>query len=168
MATETACICTSSEKTSLPNWFFTTCRRLTASVSWYIHLFPNTENLVTKDYQLYFPKGGIKIRIVWGCTGIKQMSIFAGIMACYYGPWQKKLWYIPMGCVILTLYNIARIGTITMLTNGHPEKFDSLHDGIFRYIYYTIIFLLWLYWEEWIAKKHREKHDYQRKNSASA
>lgn len=151
-----------------PDWFFTACRWLTVSVSWFIHLFPNTENLITEDYLLYFPGGGIKIGIIWGCTGIKQMSIFVGIMACYFGPWKKKLWYIPLGCLILTVYNIVRIGAITMLTNGHPEKFDSLHDGIFRYIYYTIIFLLWLCWEEWIAKKHREKHDNQRKNSASA
>ncbi|MDR2057965.1 MAG: exosortase/archaeosortase family protein [Dysgonamonadaceae bacterium] len=152
-----------------PEWLYTACRWLTESVSWFIHLFPNTENLVTEDYFLYFP-GETSNFIIWGCTGIKQMTIFSCIMLCYLGPWKKKLWYIPMGCVILTLYNITRIGLIIMLTSGHAneqDRFDSLHDGIFRYIYYTIIFLLWLCWEELIAKKHRE-HDSQRKNSASA
>jgi exosortase/archaeosortase family protein len=149
-----------------PNWFYSASHLLTKAASWFVRLFPNTENFVTEDYYLYFPEGGIKIKIIWGCVGIKQMSIFAGIMICYFGPWIKKLWYIPMGCIILTLYNIVRIGSITLLTNGHREKFDSLHDGIFRYIYYTIIFLLWLYWEERIAKKH-QKHDNQRKDTAS-
>jgi exosortase/archaeosortase family protein len=145
-------------KNITPEWFFTACRWLTISASWFIHLFPHTENLVTEDYRLYFPEGGISISIIWGCIGIKQMGIFSGVMACYFGPWKKKLWYIPMGCIVLTIYNIIRIGSITLLTNGHPDKFDSLHDGIFRYIYYTIIFVLWLCWEELIAKKHRE-HD---------
>jgi exosortase/archaeosortase family protein len=141
-----------------PEWFYTACRWLTSSVSWFIHLFPDTGSLVTEDYFLYFPEGKMSIRIVWGCTGVKQMSIFCAIMICYFGPWRKKIWYIPLGCLILTIYNIMRIGSITMLTNGHPEKFETLHDGISRYIYYTIIFFLWLYWEELIAKKHR-KHD---------
>jgi exosortase/archaeosortase family protein len=149
-----------------PDWFYTACRWLTMAASWFVRLFPDTESFISEDYSLYFPDGGIKIGIIWGCTGIKQMFIFAGIMIAYFGPWVKKLWYIPMGCIILTLYNIIRIGSITLLTNGHPEKFDSLHDGIFRYIYYTIIFLLWLYWEEKIAKKHH-KHDSKRKNTAS-
>jgi exosortase/archaeosortase family protein len=139
-----------------PEWFYTACKWLISSVSWFIHLFPNTESLTTENYLLYFPEGGISIRIVWGCTGIKQTSIFCATMICYFGPWRKKLWYIPLGCLILTIYNIIRIAFITILTSGHPEKFESLHDGIFRYIYYTIIFLLWLCWEELIAKIHQK------------
>jgi exosortase/archaeosortase family protein len=149
-----------------PDWFNTASRWLTQAASWFVHLFPNTDDLVTKGSYLYFPNGKTGINIIWGCTGIKQMFIFSGIMICYFGPCLKKLWYIPMGCILLTVYNVIRIGSITMLTNGHPEKFDSLHNGIFRYIYYTIIFLLWLYWEEKMIKKHK-KHDNQRENPAS-
>jgi exosortase/archaeosortase family protein len=151
-----------------PDWFYSVCGWLTSSVEWFIRLFPGTESLTVENYLLYFPDGKINIRIVWGCTGIKQMSIFAGIMACYFGPWRKKIWYIPMGCLILTIYNVVRIAAITIQTNGHPEKFDSLHDGILRYIYYTIIFLLWLCWEELIVIKKYKNHDSQSKSSASA
>lgn len=138
-----------------PEWLYTACRWLTLSVSWFIHLFPDTENLVTENYRLYFPGGECIICIIWGCTGIKHMIVFSGVMACYFGPWKKKLWYIPMGCLILTIYNIIRIGSITILIKGQPDKFESLHDGIFRYIYWTIIFILWLCWEEFIANKRR-------------
>jgi exosortase/archaeosortase family protein len=151
-----------------PEWFFTACRLLTRAVSWFVHLFPNTDNFITGDYCLYFPDGNITISIIWGCTGIKQMSIFTGIIACYYGPWLKKLWYIPAGYLILTTYNIIRIGSICLLTNGHPERFDFLHDGILKWIYYIIIFLLWLYWEEKVVIKKHKKHDSQRENTASA
>jgi len=141
-----------------PAWFHTATFWLTSAVAWFIHLLPNTQDLVRESTMLYFPNNeGFKISIVWGCTGIKQMSIFAGIILFYWGPFLKKLWYIPLGCIILTIYNIMRIGLITVFTRGYPERFDSLHDGIFRYIYYTIVFLLWVYWEEVIVKKYRNE-----------
>jgi exosortase/archaeosortase family protein len=138
-----------------PGWFHSACRWLTAAATWFIRLFPDTQNLVVKDTIMYFPNGGIRISIIWGCTGIKQMFIFAGIMLFYRGPFLKKLWYIPMGCVILSIYNVIRIGLTVILTNGHPERFESLHDGIMRYIYYGIVFLLWVIWEELIVNKNK-------------
>lgn len=148
-----------------PGWFHTVCCWLTSAASGFIHLFPNTQDLITGDTSMKFPNGGITINIIWGCTGIKQLFIFCGIMIfyrCY--PFRKyqwnKLWFILAGCILLTVYNVIRIGSIVMLTNGHPERFDSLHDGIFRYIYYTIIFLLWVMWEEiWVQGNRRKKKE---------
>jgi exosortase/archaeosortase family protein len=148
-----------------PAWFNTVCQWLTSAIAWFIHLLPGTQDLIRQPTLLYFPDGGIGISIVWGCTGIKQMFIFAGIILFYWGPFLKKLWYILLGCTILTIYNIIRISLITVFTRGYPELFDSLHDGIFRYIYYTIVFLLWVYWEEVIAKKYRNEKC-QKENSS--
>ena len=146
-----------------PDWFFTACRWLTASAAWLVQLLPDTDGFTYGDYHLRFPDTAGYITIIWGCTGIKQMFIFSGIMACYFGPWKKKLWYIPMGCIILTVYNIIRVALITFLTKGIQDReafiaeFESLHDGTFRYIYYGIIFVLWVCWEEFIAKKQTKK-----------
>ncbi|MDR2622808.1 MAG: exosortase/archaeosortase family protein [Dysgonamonadaceae bacterium] len=139
-----------------PAWFHTACLWLTSAAAWFIHLLPGMQDLIREPTLLYFPDGG-GVSIVWGCTGIKQMAIFAGIILLYWGPFLKKLWYIPLGCIILTGYNVIRIGLITVFTRGYPERFDSLHDGIFRYIYYTIVFLLWVYWEDVIVKKYRNE-----------
>jgi len=148
-----------------PAWFHTATSWLTSASAWFVHLFPGTQDLVTGPDVLYFPDGKINIGIVWGCTGIKQMFIFACIILFYWGPFLKKLWYIPLGCFILTVYNILRIGLIVIFTRGYPERFESLHDGIFRYIYYTIVFMLWVYWEEVIVKKYRNAKR-QRENSS--
>jgi exosortase/archaeosortase family protein len=132
-----------------PAWFYPACVWLASSAEWFIRLFPNMQDLVREQTLLYFPcDGGIRISIVWGCLGFKQMFIYSCIILFYGGPFLKKLAYIPLSCVILTAYNIIRIGLITIFIRNHPERFDSLHDGIFRYIYYTIVFLLWVYWEE--------------------
>ncbi|MDR0864101.1 MAG: exosortase/archaeosortase family protein [Candidatus Symbiothrix sp.] len=147
-----------------PDWAFVTCRWLTDAAAWFVRLFPNTQDLIIDDIYMAFPENGRwKIAIVLGCSGIKQMSIFCCIMLFYrllpLAKYQwNKLWYIPLGCVILTIYNIIRIGSTVLLTKGHPEKFDSLHDGIFRYIYYTIIFILWVVWEEVYVKKALKVH----------
>ena len=137
-----------------PSWFGCSCHGLTQTVAWFINLFPNKQELIVQYNQLKFPtEGNAWIRIIWGCLGFKQMSIYAGIILFYWGPLLKKLWYIPLGCFILTIYNVIRIATIVWLTNGAHERFHSLHDGILRYIYYTIVFLLWVVWEEFIVKK---------------
>ena len=152
-----------------PDWFFTACDWLTMAAAWFIQLFPNTDSLVVSYDFAYsrniirFPDTVSGLSIIWGCTGIKQMFIFSGIMACYFGSWKKKLWYIPMGCVILTIYNVIRVGSISLLTRGIQDwevfksEFDSLHDGVFRYIYYGLIFMIWVCWEEFIVRKESKK-----------
>ena len=152
-----------------PAWFFTACRWLTVAAVWFIQLFPDTESLIVSYDMVYsrdiirFPDTVNGISIIWGCTGIKQMFIFVGIMICYFGPWKKKLWYIPLGCIILTTYNVIRVGSISLLTRGIQEwdvfkaEFDSLHDGTFRYIYYSLIFAIWVCWEELIVRKESKK-----------
>jgi exosortase/archaeosortase family protein len=144
-----------------PAWFYSASVCLTQAVGWFVRLLPNTQNLIVENTTLFFPNGGICISIIWGCIGLKQMFIFSGIMILYRltakGKYQwNKLWYIPLGCIVLTVYNIIRIGLIVVFTNGHGDRFDSLHDGIFRYIYYTIIFIFWVVWEEVYVKKNHE------------
>jgi exosortase/archaeosortase family protein len=138
-----------------PGWFNTLNGWLVSAVAWFIRLFPDTQNLIVEGRLIYFPEehSGIS-KIVWGCTGIKQLFIFTGIMLFYRGPFAKKSWYIPMGWILLTAYNIARIGLIVLLTREHAERFETLHDGLFRYLYYTIVFLLWVVWEETIVNKN--------------
>jgi len=138
-----------------PSWFSASCRAMVQIVAWLIRLFPDTQDLVVLDNRLKFStEGNAWIRIIWGCLGLKQMSIYAGVILFYWGPFLKKLWYIPMGCIILTVYNFIRVAMIVWLTDGAPERFESLHNGIFRYIYYTIIFFLWVVWEEFIVKNN--------------
>jgi len=96
---------------------------------------------------------GNAVKIVWACTGLKQAYIFFCIIAFYAGPWQKKLWYIPAGLVVVYLFNIFRITYISGAMKEHPEQFDLLHLYVFKYLYYGVIFLMWVLWEERIKNK---------------
>jgi exosortase/archaeosortase family protein len=94
---------------------------------------------------------GVAVKIVWACSGLKQMYIFICIMAFCRGPWRKKLWYIPIGVLVVYFFNIFRISFITSVIEHHPSWFDFLHEQAFKYLFYAVIFGMWVFWEEKIA-----------------
>jgi exosortase/archaeosortase family protein len=103
---------------------------------------------------LKYPNGH-GIMVIWGCTGIKQTFIFLVIMLLAHGSWKNKLWFIPLGVFLCYIINIARITAITLIVKNNQELFHFYHDYVFKYFYYGLIFLIWLFWEEKIINKQR-------------
>ncbi|MCL1868772.1 MAG: exosortase/archaeosortase family protein [Paludibacter sp.] len=104
---------------------------------------------------IWFPDVQQGIRIVWGCTAIKQSYIFICIIAFYRGPWQKKLWYIPAGLAVIYLFNIFRISIIAIIVKSHPQWFYFVHEIFLKLLFYFVIFLMWVLWEEKFVRKSR-------------
>ena len=98
---------------------------------------------------------GVAVRIVWACTGLKQAYIFFCILAFAAGPILKKMWYIPVGLVVVYLFNIFRIAVIVAIIKYYPQSFDFWHEQFFKYVFYGVIFLMWVLWEEKI--RHPKK-----------
>ena len=96
-------------------------------------------------------------RIVWSCTGIKQSYIFFCIILFSRGPWKHKLWFIPLGILVCYVVNIISITGLNMVIYNHREWFDFLHEHLFKYLFYAILFLLWMWWEEKFAPLSRKK-----------
>lgn len=127
------------------------CRHITTVVYSLITL--------TRQSVHYFPPdtlnfdSGSGIRIIWGCTAIKQAFIFLVIML--FAPkvlsWHK-LWYIPLGLIVVYVFNILRIYLIALIIEHNPHLFDLLHNYIFKYLFYFVIFLVWCLWTEVINK----------------
>jgi exosortase/archaeosortase family protein len=113
-------------------------------VFWFIHL--------TNDAVSFFEPSTIRFdtgtgtTIIWGCTGIKQSFIWIVIMLVARGSWKHKLWFIPLGLACAYLFNILRITLIAMALEHHPDWFHMLHDYVFKYLFYGMLFLLWLWW----------------------
>ncbi|MBP6284209.1 MAG: archaeosortase/exosortase family protein [Paludibacteraceae bacterium] len=90
------------------------------------------------------------VDIVWSCTGFKQAYIFFSIIAFYPGKHMRKLWYIPLGLLIVYAFNVFRIALITYLLRDHLGWFELLHEGS-KYVFYALIFLMWVLWAEKFA-----------------
>lgn len=104
-------------------------------------------DLTLTNATMHFANGH-GVHIVWGCSGLKQMFIFACILLAARGPWQHKLWFVPMGMAACYLINIGRITLLSMVVAHRPEWFYLLHEHVLKYLFYGIIFLFWVWWEE--------------------
>jgi exosortase/archaeosortase family protein len=107
---------------------------------------------------LRFPNGN-SIHIIWACTGLKQAFICFCIMTFSRGPWCKKLWFVPLSLLVVYLFNIFRITFIVASVEKNSEWFDFLHFYAFKYVFYGIIFLMWVFWEERIVPFTNKSED---------
>lgn len=126
-------------------------RHVAKSVYHILHFF-NTSIHIRNDNHIFFDNG-VGSLIVWSCSGLKQMFIFTCILLFSAGPWKHKLWFVPLGILLCDIVNILRIGAITMLIETHRAWFPILHDHIFKYLFYLLIFLYWVIWDTKFASK---------------
>ena len=123
----------------------------TAAVSaWFLELVRGDNVHYFAPYSIRFASG-FGVRIVWSCTPIKQAFIWLIIMVFARGVWLKKLWYIPLGWLMIHVFNVFRIVIISLLCENHPEMFSFWHEYIFKYVFYGMIFLMWVLWVERIS-----------------
>lgn len=111
----------------------------------------NTLIEIESDHVLLFMDGG-NYRGIWvgdECNGFKLFSIFSIFIIAFPGDWKKKLWFIPLGLLIVHLANILRVAALVLINNHYPQYLDFNHLYTFTIFVYAIIFLLWY----WFAKK---------------
>ena len=129
-----------------------------AVVYWLITLVRDTahmEGLHTIRFS-----SGHATTIVWGCSALKQMFIWLWLILTVRSVsketcrrnWLHKLWFIPLGWLCCYLFNILRIFLIALVVEHHPEWFHPLHDYLFKYLFYGMLFGLWV----WFVEKIRE------------
>lgn len=92
------------------------------------------------------------------CTSLKQWLHWLFLMLLFPGPWKHKLWYIPLGLVIIEWINVVRVVGITLCMIPFPDHFNFFHDYIFKTLFYFFIFIMWLIWvEKFLHKKEKIK-----------
>ena len=123
---------------------------LTRSVTVTLHLF-GIGAFANGNYISF--ANGEGVHIIWGCTAVKQMFIFACIILCSRGAWKHKAWFIPLGFVLIHLTNIARIASLAVISENHIGIVPFLHAYIFKYAFYAIIFAIWMTWDMFFATK---------------
>ena len=90
------------------------------------------------------------------CTSLKQWLHWLFLMLIFPGPWKHKLWYIPLGLVIIEFINVVRVVGITLCMIPFPNHFDFFHDYFFKTLFYFFIFIMWVIWvEKFLHKKEK-------------
>lgn len=122
------------------------------AVFWLVSLVRDTAYM-PDEHTIRFVTGSGST-IIWGCTGLKQSFIWLCLIltvrstepACK--TWLQKLWFIPFGWLCCYIFNILRIAAITLFVEFHPDWFHVLHDYIFKYAFYAMLFGLWVWFVE--------------------
>ena len=106
---------------------------------------------VDETMYMHFPIKAI-MYVNNSCSGLKQLIQFTLLMLIFPGPWKKKLWFIPLGILVMHFTNIFRMVGLGIVMNNWPYQWDFFHDNIFRFIFYVVIFALWVWWVERIRR----------------
>lgn len=117
----------------------------------------------THDNVFFCPATNGYVYVNLSCSGLKQFYQWFFLMILFPGPWKHKAWFIPLGLIIIHIVNVFRIIGMVVVTMNIPEHWDFMHDYVMRPFFYVVMFLLWVWWNEKIHLKAKQK-----KKAASA
>jgi exosortase/archaeosortase family protein len=87
------------------------------------------------------------------CDSIELCAIFMGFIIAFPGFWKQKLWYIPMGWLVITCMNILRVVALALIQRYFSKSLlDFNHTYTFNVIVYGAIFGMWYFWIKRIVK----------------
>jgi exosortase/archaeosortase family protein len=97
--------------------------------------------------------GTVGVTVGEPCIGLGVMAVFFALIAAYPDHHSKKIWFIPLGLLIIYIANIVRISLLAVLVKTDPAIWELNHKFIFKFIIYSIVFLLWKQWIQYIQPK---------------
>lgn len=98
------------------------------------------------DMQVFGIDGSNGVWIGGPCNGITLMFLFAIFVIAYPGSTKNKLWYVPLGVLIVHAINIIRIIALALIANYNYEYLDFNHTYTFTFLAYSAVFGLWMLW----------------------
>jgi exosortase/archaeosortase family protein len=85
------------------------------------------------------------------CLGMQLFIFLSAIIALSKGIWWRKLVYIPIGIIIIFIFNVMRMVGLCFAVHYYPEKIDFNHDYVFNmFMYGLVFFMLWL-WNKYFS-----------------
>ena len=119
-----------------------------AHAAFILRLFGFTvyQRLEDKDMQLIGLDGAHPIWIGSPCNALTLFMFFTLFVIAFPGNVKKKLWYIPLGIIIIHFTNVLRIIALAIINYVAPQYVEFNHTYTFTLLVYGIIFLLWMWW----------------------
>ena len=69
----------------------------------------------------------------------------------------NKLWFIPIGILILHCINVIRVAILTYISATNPYILDFNHNITFQLIVYVSMLALWYWWIVQFSKINEAK-----------
>lgn len=98
------------------------------------------------DFQVFGIDGSNGVWIGGPCNGITLMFLFAIFIISYPGNLKNKLWYLPLGIILVYILNVIRIVGLALIAFYCPDYLNFNHTYTFTFIAYSFVFGLWMLW----------------------
>lgn len=80
------------------------------------------------------------------CNGLLLYALFTGFLGAFPGPWRHKLWFMPLGVLVIYALNVGRVALLALNhVYWHPSV-EFNHHYTFTLIVYAAIGVLWILW----------------------
>ncbi len=86
------------------------------------------------------------------CNGLDLIALFVGFILIFKGEWKQKIWFIPLGILIIHLLNAFRVFLLILIAKSNPEWLEFNHKYTFTIILYLFVFLGWMIWVKKFAE----------------
>ena len=81
-----------------------------------------------------------------GCNGLNVMVIFVSFLIAYGKIGTRMLWFIPLGLVVIHLFNLLRILLLFHVTISMPDFLYFSHKYLFTAFIYVGVLVMWAIW----------------------
>ena len=98
------------------------------------------------DFQVFGIDGSNGVWIGGPCNGITLMFLYAIFIISYPGNLKNKLWYLPLGIILVYILNVIRIVGLALIAFYYPDYLNFNHTYTFTFIAYSFVFGLWMLW----------------------
>lgn len=108
------------------------------------------------DMQLLGIDGAHPVWIGTPCNALTLFAFFTFFILAFPGNRKQKLWFVPLGILIIHLANVLRVVGLVLISFYQAEYLDFNHTYTFTVLVYGIIFALWMWWVNFSLKKLKE------------
>lgn len=96
---------------------------------------------------IFIYKGSTAILSVYeGCNGLNVMVIFVSFLIAFGKIGKRMLWFIPLGIVVIHIFNLLRIILLFHVTISMPDFLYFSHKYLFTAFIYIAVFGMWALW----------------------
>ena len=104
------------------------------------------QSMEDRNLQLIGIDGSHPIWIGSPCNALTLFMFFMLFVIAFPGRVKRKLWFIPLGIVIIHFTNVLRVISLIIINYYAPQYIEFNHTYTFTVLVYGIIFLLWMWW----------------------
>jgi exosortase/archaeosortase family protein len=112
------------------------------------------DNVLYVDYHTVGIYGAYSsVNVGTGGNALELFVLFLGFILIFEGSWKAKIWFIPLGVIIIHLLNVVRILSLIFIGTVSKSLLEFNHKYTFTIIMYVITFIGWMIWVKYFASK---------------